>query len=84
MIIAGAQRLAALAPALKDPDDSLLPDFADAPAVNLEVAVAVAEQAFDEGAADVEWPKDEVRARAEAMRWESVYAEYEYDPEGEI
>ena len=27
MIIAGAQRLAALSPALKDPDDALLPDF---------------------------------------------------------
>ena len=42
MIIAGAQRLAALSPALADPDDALLPDFGDAPDVNFEVGVAVA------------------------------------------
>jgi malate dehydrogenase (oxaloacetate-decarboxylating) len=83
MIIAGARRLAALAPALKDPDAALLPEFGDSPAVNLEVAVAVAEQAFDEGSADVEWGKDEVRRRAEAMRWEPEYATYEYDAEGD-
>ena len=34
-------RLAALAPALRDADAALLPDFADAPRVNREVAVAV-------------------------------------------
>ena len=46
MIIAGAQRLAALSPALKDPDEALLPDFGDAPKVNVEVAVAVVERAI--------------------------------------
>ena len=53
MIIAGTQRLAALSPALKNPDEALLPDFADAPEVNLEVAIAVAEQAIEEGSANI-------------------------------
>ena len=48
MIIAGAQRLASLSPALQDPDSALLPDFADSPDVNVEVAVAVAERAIEE------------------------------------
>ena len=83
MIIAGAQRLAALSPALADPDDALLPDFGDAPDVNFEVGVAVAEQAVEEGTAGVGWAKEEVRKRAEEKRWQAVYGEYIYDPEGE-
>ena len=83
MIIAGAQRLAALSPALADPDDALLPDFGDAPDVNFEVGVAVAEQAVEEGTAGVGWAKEEVRKRAEEKRWQPVYGEYIYDPEGE-
>ncbi|KAL1692091.1 hypothetical protein GGG16DRAFT_90404 [Schizophyllum commune] len=83
MIIAGAQRLAALSPALADPDDALLPDFGDAPDVNFEVGVAVAEQAVEEGTAGVRWAKEEVRKRAEEKRWQPVYGEYIYDPEGE-
>ncbi|KII94215.1 hypothetical protein PLICRDRAFT_36462 [Plicaturopsis crispa FD-325 SS-3] len=83
MIIAGARRLASLSPALADPDDALLPDFADAPAVNFEVAVAVAEQAVEEGTAGVDWGKDEVRAKAEAKIWRPVYGRYVYDPQGE-
>ncbi|TFK39367.1 hypothetical protein BDQ12DRAFT_704924 [Crucibulum laeve] len=68
MLIAGARRLAALSPAIRtassDTDDSeygdydgaaLLPDFADAPRVNFEVAVAVAEQAIKEGSATASW-----------------------------
>jgi malate dehydrogenase (oxaloacetate-decarboxylating) len=41
MIIAGAERLGALSPALKDPDAALLPDFEDSPKVNVEVSVAL-------------------------------------------
>ncbi|KAI0348336.1 hypothetical protein BDW22DRAFT_1350522 [Trametopsis cervina] len=82
MIIAGTQRLASLAPALRDPDLPLLPDFADAPEVNYEVAVAVAEQAIEEGSADVDWSKDEVRSRIRETQWQPVYADYEYDPKG--
>ncbi|PBK76354.1 hypothetical protein ARMSODRAFT_948137 [Armillaria solidipes] len=83
MIIAGARRLASLSPALKDPDDALLPDFGDAPQVNFEVAVAVAEQGIEEGSAGVDWSKEEVRAKAKAKLWEPVYAEYVYDKDGE-
>jgi malate dehydrogenase (oxaloacetate-decarboxylating) len=83
MIIAGARRLASLSPALKDPDNALLPDFADAPDVNFEVAVAVAEQAIEEGSAVVDWKKNEVREKARQKVWKPVYPEYVYDEEGE-
>ncbi|KIY65940.1 hypothetical protein CYLTODRAFT_399575 [Cylindrobasidium torrendii FP15055 ss-10] len=83
MIIAGAQRLASLSPALKDPDDALLPDFGDAPKVNFEVAVAVAERAIEEGVAGVDWKKEEVREKAKAKLWEPVYPNYEFDAAGE-
>ncbi|KAG1730701.1 uncharacterized protein EDB91DRAFT_1156655 [Suillus paluster] len=82
MIIAGARRLAALSPALKDPDSGLLPDFQDAPAANFEVAIAVAEQAFDEGIQGVSWSKEEVRTKAEEKQWKPVYGRYEYDDHG--
>ncbi|KIP03206.1 hypothetical protein PHLGIDRAFT_111171 [Phlebiopsis gigantea 11061_1 CR5-6] len=82
MIIAGAQRLASLAPALRDPDLPLLPDFADAPMVNFEIAVAVAEQAIDEGTAGVPWKKGEVRERVKAAQWQPVYRDFVYDPNG--
>ena len=80
MIIAGTRRLAELAPALKDPDDALLPDFGDSPAVNLEVAIAVAEQAIEEGTAGVDWKKEDVRERAIEKQWKPIYGKYEYDP----
>jgi len=83
MILAGAQRLASLSPALKDPDDALLPDFADAAAVNFEVAVAVAEQAISEGVANVNWDDKEVRERVKELQWLPIYGEYEYDESGE-
>ncbi|KAI0756106.1 hypothetical protein C8Q80DRAFT_1091742 [Daedaleopsis nitida] len=84
MIIAGARRLASLAPALTDPDAALLPDFEDAPQVNFEVAVAVVEQAIEEGSAEVGWEKEEVRARVKEAQWKPVYGKYVYDPEGEV
>jgi malate dehydrogenase (oxaloacetate-decarboxylating) len=83
MIIAGARRLASLSPALKDPDDALLPDFADSPEVNFEVSIAVAEQAIEEGSAGVEWKKEDVRAHAQEKRWIPEYGTYVYDPQGE-
>lgn len=83
MIIAGTQRLASLAPALHDPDLPLLPDFADAPKVNFEVAVAVAEQAIEEGSAGVDWKKGEARERVIAAQWSPVYKDFVYDPNGE-
>ncbi|KAH9996489.1 hypothetical protein BJV77DRAFT_987325 [Russula vinacea] len=83
MILAGAQRLASLSPALKDPDEALLPDFADAPGVNFEVAVAVAEQAIAEGIAGVKWNDQEVRERAKEVQWLPIYGEYVYDADGD-
>ncbi|KAF8273851.1 hypothetical protein EI94DRAFT_1769051 [Lactarius quietus] len=83
MILAGAQRLASLSPALKDPDNALLPDFADAPSVNFEIAIAVAEQAITEGIANVDWGDQEVRENAKRMQWLPVYEEYVYDENGE-
>jgi len=82
MILAGAQRLASLSPALKDPDDALLPDIADAPDVSFEVAVAVAEQAISEGIAGVDWSDQEVRERAKELQWLPIYGEYVYDEKG--
>ncbi|PCH34331.1 NAD(P)-binding protein [Wolfiporia cocos MD-104 SS10] len=82
MIIAGARRLASLSPALKDPDSALLPDFGDARHVNTEIAIAVAEQAMDEGLADVPWKKDEVREHVKKGMWEPVYADFIYDKDG--
>ncbi|KAI0325405.1 hypothetical protein GY45DRAFT_1260925 [Cubamyces sp. BRFM 1775] len=82
MIIAGTRRLASLAPALKNPDDALLPDFEDAPGVNYEVAVAVVEQAIEEGSADVDWKKEEVRDKVKAAQWKPLYGTYVYDPNG--
>ncbi|EGN93731.1 hypothetical protein SERLA73DRAFT_189484 [Serpula lacrymans var. lacrymans S7.3] len=82
MIIAGAQRLASLSPALKDADDALLPDFDEAPRVNFEVAVAVAEQAVKEGAAGVEWEVGHVREKAKEKQWVPVYGSYVYNAEG--
>jgi len=82
MIIAGAQALASLSPALKDPDASLLPDFEDAPAVNFEVAVAVAEHAIDEGLANVKWKKEEVREKLKERGWHPIYGTFHYDAAG--
>ncbi|KAK7063920.1 malic enzyme [Favolaschia claudopus] len=82
MIIAGARRLASLSPALKDPDDALLPDFADAPEVNFEVSVAVAEQAIEEGVADVDWSKEQAREKVRQHLWRALYGEYVFDENG--
>lgn len=47
------------------------------------MAVAVAERAFDEGMAQVPWSKEQVRKKAEEVRWQPVYREYVYDENGE-
>lgn len=82
MIIAGAQRLAALSPALKDPDNALLPDFEHAREINFEVAVAVAEQAIEEGSAGIETKKEDVRDKIRGDMWQPEYPEFIYDPQG--
>ena len=85
MIIAGAQRLASLSPALhpSNPSTSLLPDFGDSPSANLEVAVAVAEHAVQEGIAEVDWKVSEVREKVQEALWKPLYGEYVYDENGD-
>ncbi|KAG6878490.1 hypothetical protein C0992_008004 [Termitomyces sp. T32_za158] len=82
MIIAGARRLAALSPALSDPENALLPDFVEAPHVNFEVGIAVAEQAIIEGTARVNWTEEQVRDEANKKVWKPIYEEYLYDEQG--
>ncbi|KAJ6609338.1 hypothetical protein B0H10DRAFT_2064422 [Mycena sp. CBHHK59/15] len=84
MIIAGARRLASLSPALIDPNDALLPDFGDAPKVNFEIAVAVAEQAIEEGSAGVTWKKEVARQKVHEHLWLPIYGEYVYDTDGMV
>jgi hypothetical protein len=77
--------------------ESLVPDFADAPKINFEVAVAVAECAALKGSALVDWfgdtstkdmqdPSDDMKLKVKEMTqekvWVPVYPEYEYDAEG--
>ena len=83
MIIAAIRRLAALSPALKNPDDGLLPDFGDSPMVNSEVAVAVAEQAVEEGQAGINCRKEDMRKLVIEAQWKPVYGQYVYDMNGE-
>jgi malate dehydrogenase (oxaloacetate-decarboxylating) len=100
MLIAATRRLAELSPALKSHQGEsgsegqvkdaegnlppLLPDFGDAPEVNFEVALAVAKTAMDEGLSNVDFGLEELRERAEALRWTPAYPTYEYDPEGNV
>jgi malate dehydrogenase (oxaloacetate-decarboxylating) len=107
MIVAGANRLAELSPAIRkkqisdaQSDDAgggdylgkaLLSDFRDAPKVNFEIAIAVAEQAVRDGTSTYGEGEDggkkvmrveDVRERAKEKVWVPLYPEYEYDPNG--
>jgi malate dehydrogenase (oxaloacetate-decarboxylating) len=101
MIVAGSNRLSELAPALHDPKKALLPEFGgalhlcyhvqvvrlmlDAASVNFEIALAVLEQAIEEGVAQAEGIPDsegERRKWAEEKRWIPEYQQYQYDPAG--
>ena len=83
MIVAATRRLASLSPALKDPDDGLLPDFGNSPTINLEVAIAVVEQAIEEGQAGIRCQKKDVRRLVTEAQWKPFYGEYVYDADGE-
>lgn len=84
MIVAATRRLASLSPALKDPDDGLLPDFGNSPTINLEVAIAVVEQAIEEGQAGIRCQKKDVRRLVTEAQWKPFYGEYVYDADGEM
>ncbi|XP_006453839.1 hypothetical protein AGABI2DRAFT_62584 [Agaricus bisporus var. bisporus H97] len=98
MIVAGANRLAELSPAIRKQvatskandgegdysGKALLPDFREAPKINFEIAVAVAEQAVRDGnsAMSKDVRVEDVRERAKEKVWVPLYCEYEYDPNG--
>lgn len=67
MITAGVSALAELAPALDDPDASLLPSLEDLRIVSVNIATAVANAARKEGISNVQrdedWTEEEVRER---------------------
>ncbi|BGP29267.1 NAD-dependent malic enzyme, mitochondrial [Rhodotorula toruloides] len=73
MITAGVAALAKMAPALDDPDESLLPPLSDLRHVSVKVATAVANAARDEGVSQIKrddpFFEDEVRA----AQWDPVY-----------
>jgi len=64
MITAGVAALSKLAPALEDPDESLLPALKDLRHVSVKVATAVANAAREEGVSQVQqdepWTEDDV------------------------
>lgn len=84
MIAAGAKRLSEMAPALKDPDQALLPAFGDAASVNFEVALAVVDAAVKEGVSQADVPVDGEQRRkwAQARRWKAEYTELKYSKDG--
>lgn len=78
MITAGVTALAKLAPALQDPDESLLPALHGLRHVSIKIAVAVANAAREEGVSmvrrDKDWTDDEVRE----AQWDPVYRPLEH------
>ncbi|KAJ3572145.1 hypothetical protein NP233_g3272 [Leucocoprinus birnbaumii] len=93
MIVAGAHRLAELSPAVRRQKsegsdyagEALLPDFQEAPKINFEIGVAVAEEVVREGDSGVDGlTVKEVRERAKEKVWVPLYADYEYDPKGMV
>ncbi|MGC9199672.1 MAG: NAD-dependent malic enzyme [Acidobacteriaceae bacterium] len=74
MIMAAAEALAALSPALEDPQGSLLPPLDSLREVSLRVAVAVGRQAEREKLAAV--TKQEFLEELAANVWEPVYLPY--------
>ncbi|GAA6043653.1 hypothetical protein JCM8097_000860 [Rhodosporidiobolus ruineniae] len=73
MINAGVAALAKLAPALEDPDESLLPALRDLRHVSVKVAVAVANAAMEEGVAKVERDEPFTEEEVRSMQWDPVY-----------
>ncbi|WWC72037.1 uncharacterized protein I206_105996 [Kwoniella pini CBS 10737] len=87
MIISGSKRLSELSPCStnNDPNESLLPDFGNAPSVNFEIALNVIKTSQEEKVdREKELPKNEkeIRKWAEEKAWKPKYEEYEYDLEG--
>ncbi|SCV72505.1 BQ2448_4042 [Microbotryum intermedium] len=73
MITADVRALAELAPALNNPNESLLPPLKDLRSVSVKIATAVANQARAEGLAkthtDCDWTEEECRLK----QWDPIY-----------
>ena len=54
MLVAAVKALAAMSPALKDPDKGLLPDVVDVREISVKIAKAVIKQAVEESVATEE------------------------------
>jgi malate dehydrogenase (oxaloacetate-decarboxylating) len=72
MMRIAAATLGDASPALKDPDQPLLPSWTDVPEVAVRIAQAVAEQAVTEGVAPQRSEK-EIAERIEQVRWTPDY-----------
>jgi malate dehydrogenase (oxaloacetate-decarboxylating) len=72
MLIAAAERLGELSPALSDPMGPLLPELRKAREIAIEIALAVALQAVHDGVAP-ESSEDELRDAAIATQWYPDY-----------
>ncbi|MEB3034549.1 NAD-dependent malic enzyme [[Mycobacterium] nativiensis] len=73
MMRAAATALGDASPALTDPDQPLLPAFADLPEITTSIATAVAIQAVRDGVAP-EAPEEQLAAAVQASRWSPEYA----------
>ena len=75
MLVAAVKALAAMSPALKDPDKGLLPDVVDVREISVKIAKAVIKQALEEGLATEEGiPKnDDLDEWVREQMWEPRY-----------
>ena len=76
MLVAAVKALAAMSPALKDPDKGLLPDVVDVREISVKIAKSVIKQAVDEGlATETGIPDDdgELDIWVREQMWEPKY-----------
>ena len=78
MLVSAVKALAAQSPALKDPDQGLLPDVVDVREISVKIASAVVGCAVEEGLAQAEGIPDDRASLEEWIRaqmWEPKYRE---------
>jgi malate dehydrogenase (oxaloacetate-decarboxylating) len=80
MIVAAAQGLAELSPALEDPDKALLPDIENVRATSVNVAMKVIQQCVKEGlnrVKDIPEREEDLKAWIEEQMWKPKYRDLE-------
>lgn len=75
MFIAASKAVAAMSPAIGNPNAKLLPELADMRKVSYEVAIATAKQARAEGLTE-NLTDAEIEEKIKAAIWEPVYKQY--------